>query len=36
MLNKIKIIAEYSGVSFSACLHRLAYGLHLIDGDYFI
>lgn len=31
--DKITIIAEYFGVSFSACLHRIAYGLHLIDGD---
>lgn len=26
-------IAEYFGVSFQACLNRLAYDLHVIDGD---
>lgn len=29
----ITIIAEYFGVSFTSCLNRIAYGLHLIDGD---
>ena len=29
----ITVIAEYFGVSFSSCLHRIAYGLNLIDGD---
>lgn len=29
----VTIIAEYFGVSFSACLNRLAYGLNLIEGD---
>ena len=29
----ITIIAEYFGVSFHACLNRIAYDLKLIDGD---
>lgn len=29
----ITIIAEYFGVSFHACLNRIAYDLNLIDGD---
>ena len=29
----ITVIAEYFGVSFKACLNRLAYDLSLIDGD---
>lgn len=29
----ITLIAEYFGVSFTSCLNRIAYGLHLIDGD---
>lgn len=29
----ITIIAEYFGVSFYACLNRIAYDLNLIDGD---
>lgn len=29
----ITVIAEYFGVSFTSCLYRIAYGLHLIEGD---
>lgn len=29
----VTIIAEYFGVSFTSCLNRIAYGLHLIEGD---
>ena len=29
----ITIIAEYFGVSFYSCLNRIAYDLHLIEGD---
>ncbi len=29
----VTTIAEYFGVSFNACLNRIAYGLGMIDGD---
>lgn len=31
--DNVLLIAEYFGVSFSACVFKIAYGLHMIDGD---
>ena len=32
-LDSVLMIADYFGVSFQACLYRIAYKLHMIEGD---
>ena len=32
-LDSVLLIADYFGVSFQACLNKIAYRLHMIDGD---
>ena len=32
-LDSVLLVADYFGVSFQACLYKIAYRLHMIDGD---